>query len=413
MNTYERMTAVQISEQLHICIVKALDAALTARAGADWFDNFKAYDNEQDIHILDKSHTSVNRMDFQACLKFLRYRDQYSKMVFEYFGYDFYEDTDDSRKALLLLNQRLDNLIHNVRNYLFAHASATLVKEGKDYSTRYSVYGADEAVVDMLKLASFFSEMTDEDGVSYYTKMLKMTEPSKSFAITDTIAKEKLKTDVGGFVIACNSLNIPIVTAFGGKINFLTSNYQGDVARIKIQLEESYKSRTKKIPVIILTAVLAVLVCITVILAVTLKNKNDIVTDENTNGFQNGQEYTAYTEPLSENKGNALNSSSEYEPVVFEITGYQWKDNRLVVNLEIENTLTYAVDKIMVYLRIEDNTGAIIAGQIFILEDFTLQAGECKPYTCEFDEDKIEIRNVELTNNITWIKDIDHEKADN
>ena len=45
MNTYERMTAVQISEQLHICIVKALDAALTARAGADWFDNFKAYDN--------------------------------------------------------------------------------------------------------------------------------------------------------------------------------------------------------------------------------------------------------------------------------------------------------------------------------------------------------------------------------
>ena len=111
MNTYERKTVVQISEQLHICMVKAIDTAMSKLAGEDWFASFKAYDSNQDIPILDKSQTSVNRMDLQACLKFFRYREDYAKIVFEYFGHNFYEDSDDAKKAQLLLNQRLDNLI--------------------------------------------------------------------------------------------------------------------------------------------------------------------------------------------------------------------------------------------------------------------------------------------------------------
>lgn len=245
MSNNTRNSASALADKLHICLVKAINIALTERAGEDWFEKFRDYDSNQDIPILDKSQISVKRMDLQACLKFFRYRGDYSKIVFEYFGHNFYVDTDDARKAQLLLNQRLDNLIHNARNYLFAHAGASMVEAGKDDSIRYSVYGASEAVNDMLKLASFFSAVTDDEGKSYYIQMQKMSEPSKSYSISETISSEGMDISVGAFAEVCNKLGIKVATSKDGAMSFESGNYGGDIAKIKLYISENFKNESR------------------------------------------------------------------------------------------------------------------------------------------------------------------------
>ena len=69
---------------LHVCLAKAIDMAMTEKSGQGWFEAFKDYDSKQKDHVLEDAHTSVNKMDLQACLKFLRFRDDYSNIVFEY-----------------------------------------------------------------------------------------------------------------------------------------------------------------------------------------------------------------------------------------------------------------------------------------------------------------------------------------
>ena len=241
----DRRVAVMLAEQLHICLVKSINGALTERVGENWFDAFREYDSNQAIPVLDKNHTSVNRMDLQACLKFLRYRSEYAKIVFEHYGHNFYLETDDSRKAQLLLNQRLDNLIHNVRNYLYAHASATLVEEGVDDSIRATVYGVKEAIDDMLKLASFFAAVPADDGESYYQKMKNMASPSGSFSIAEAIARENINVSVGVFAEVCNKIGIRVSTAKDGIISFESGNYQGDIARIKLFISQNIGNERK------------------------------------------------------------------------------------------------------------------------------------------------------------------------
>ncbi len=241
----DRNVAVKLTEELHICLVKSINAALTERVGEDWFDSFREYDSNQTIPVLDKNHTSVNRLDLQACLKFLRYRSDYAKIVFEYYGYNFYLETDDSRKAQLLLNQRLDNLIHNVRNYMFAHASAQMVEEGVDNSIRSTVYGVKEAVDDMLKLAGFFSDVKADDGESYYEKMKAMASPSGSYPIKAAISKENMDLSVGTFAEICNRIGIRVSTSKDGSMNFESGNYEGDIARIKLFVSQNMGSERK------------------------------------------------------------------------------------------------------------------------------------------------------------------------
>lgn len=385
MNTYERKTVVQISEQLHICLVKAIDTALSERFGEGWFSGFCEFDYAQDIPILDKSHTSVSRMDFQACLKFLRYREEYAKIVFEYYGYNFYFDTDDAKKAQRLLNQRLENLIHNVRNYLFAHASATMVEAGRDDSMRYSVYGADEAVSDMLKLASFFSEVTDDEGNSYYLKMQDLSRPSVRYSALDAIKSEKLKIDIGTFVVACNQLDIPIATEPGGDIKFYTSNYEGDIARIKLKLySEDKKGHNKKRMIVGALSVLAALLVMVVVIAVAFGGP-----------FRSGEEipsaddektlYSTSVESQKVNQGNIYGANSQYDPVILTVDGYRWLDDGLEIYAKLKNAgaSEYHVDSIYLGIKKRD-TYETIASRIFYPDNFSLDTGEIKQYIFKF-----------------------------
>ena len=238
MSDYSRTTVVTIVEKLHVCLAKAIDTALTNRVGAQWFEEFKESEASEEKPIVTGKNATASSMDLQACLKLLRMREPKAKIVFEYFGHNFFEENEDAKTAKLILNQRLNNLIHNIRNDIYAHAGADMVETGEGGSLRHSVYGMKEAVDDMLKIAYFFKTITDSKGVSYYDMMVKASSVAKKYPVLETINKEKLAIPVGTFVEICNVISLKVETDEAGKMNFLSGNYDGDVAKIKLYISQ-------------------------------------------------------------------------------------------------------------------------------------------------------------------------------
>lgn len=234
-------TVADISRQLHVCLAKAINTAMIQSAGEGWFEEFRKNDRTQAKPVLESEHTSVNRMDLQACLKFLRFRKTQANAVFAHFGYDFSAKTEDTEKAERMLNQLLDNIIHNVRNHLVAHVNADMVEGGGDDSLRYSVYGPKEAANDMLRLAEFFRIITDDQGVSIYAKMQQLAQPTDAYSVAETLKKENIKLSVGAFVELCNKNNMEVVTGKNGEMYFHSSNYEGDIAKLKLYISKNFK----------------------------------------------------------------------------------------------------------------------------------------------------------------------------
>lgn len=274
----------QICNLLHICLIKAINTAMTDRAGENWFYAFKEYDKNQSKPVLDREQTSVNRMDLQSCLKFLRFREDYSKIVFEYYGYNFFDKTDDAKKAQLLLNQLLDNLIHNVRNQMYAHASATMIESGKDDSLRSSVYGPQAGINDMLRLCEFFKAVKDNENVSYYDRMSELSRPVSGYSIATAIKVEELPVSVGAFAEVCNNIGIAVRTADRGEMIFESDNYEGDIARIKLEINRSQPKKKSKLPLIIFIAVLVLLLAGAVYALASLLIKDNDSIPETTTG---------------------------------------------------------------------------------------------------------------------------------
>lgn len=241
MSELSLQAVADISRQLHVCLAKAINTAMIQSAGEDWFEEFRKNDRNQTKPVLESEHTSVNRMDLQACLKFLRFRKIQSNAVFAHYGYDFSAKTEDTEKAERMLNQLLDNIIHNVRNHLVAHVNADMVASGGDDSLRYSVYGPKEAANDMLRLAEFFRSITDEDGVSIYAKMQQLAQPTEAYSVAETLKKENIKLSVGAFVELCNKNNMEVVTGKNGEMYFHSSNYEGDIAKLKLYISNNFK----------------------------------------------------------------------------------------------------------------------------------------------------------------------------
>lgn len=242
MNNISLKTVSEMTNLLHVCLAKAIDMAMTEKSGQGWFEAFKDYDSKQKDHVLEDAHTSVNKMDLQACLKFLRFRDDYSNIVFEYFGYNFFDQSDDAKTAKLLMTRLLDSLIHNVRNRLLAHASTNMVEGGRDDDMRFSIYGPKEAANDCIRLAQVFARVTDENGVSYYSKMVKLAETKQSYSVSETIRREALPLTAGSFVDICNTNKISVVTGENGEMFFLSSNYDGDIAKVKLYISQNFKN---------------------------------------------------------------------------------------------------------------------------------------------------------------------------
>lgn len=414
MRTYTRAVVMQMSEYLHLCMVKAIDTALTDRIGRDWFVQFQTFDMSQPIPVLEKEYTGVNSMDLQSCFKFFRYRDDYAKIVFEYFGHNFFSDTADATKAMNQLNSLLDNLIRNVRNYLYAHASANLVEKGSDTSLRYSVYGANEAVNDMLKFAGFFDKVADNYGKTYYQKMHDLSEKMDSYyySVEDTVKKEKLRVSSGEFVTACSQLNIPISTTKTGELLFSSANYAGDLAQITLCLNKIKSRKSRKALIIIILILLVVLGALALVFALSDKNSNN-GQDTNSTAVTSEQEVTDApsdaTEEATESQTIGDNVFYSPENFIFEndVVSIRpryvyWEDGNLIAECFVLNGYDHKVYNIDVKSLVFENESGEIANASFgMLENVSIDPDSYIVWTFCFDSSVVTNPDADLSSLIT------------
>lgn len=285
---------------LLLCLRDAINTSLTATRGEDWFQVFAQEElPKKKSHRLvsDPNHKKLDDLDLQAYLKLLRYREQYSSEILSYFRID----TSDKSHSYIF-DKTLDNLIHIVRNSMYAHASATII-EGKENDSEFnSVYGYDEAMNDIILLAKFFAGLKSSDGELYVDKLeaLKKSLYKSTYDVEETIFKEKLNLDTAGFITYCTELGVDIITK-NNKICFVTSEYVSVIAQIKNKITTK---KSKHIPVVVAAIIIAVLVISGIALAIALSNG-----DHPTNTR------TIYTVPVTTTKTETNISTTKNEVV--------------------------------------------------------------------------------------------------
>ncbi len=176
-----RQIAHEAKDLLTVCLAKSIDHALTAQLGREWFLAFVHADAKEKVHnrITKPNQQSVQELDLQALLKFLRYRSTMTEQVLSYYGFFHNMDSFSMDGQRQQLNDLLERLINDFRNRIEAHSRAIDVEKELSGQTFDRIYGYEEAYQDMRKLAGIFATTTDNSGVSYHSRILALTKTSK------------------------------------------------------------------------------------------------------------------------------------------------------------------------------------------------------------------------------------------
>lgn len=176
-----RQIAHDAKDILTVCLAKAIDGAMTARCGSQWFAAFC----ENDVHekvsnrITKTGQLSVRDLDLQALLKFLRHRSAMTEQVLAHYGFFDGLDSFAKEQQLRQLSGLLDRLMNDFRNRIEAHSRAADIEKELSGEGWNRIYGYEEAVQDMYKLASIFSTVTDGNGVAYCKRIADLTKKKK------------------------------------------------------------------------------------------------------------------------------------------------------------------------------------------------------------------------------------------
>lgn len=168
-----RQIASEAKDILTICLAKAIDQALIAEVGTDWFQKFveedKGYPENQQITKYKKK--SPKDLDMQALLKILRYRPAEADKVYAYYGVfaDMDKSAADTKKRQL--TNLLNRLIGDFRNQIEAHTRSEDAEKRLAGEAIDSLYGYEQAYHDMCVLIRLFKKVTDKNGVSYADQM--------------------------------------------------------------------------------------------------------------------------------------------------------------------------------------------------------------------------------------------------
>ena len=173
-----RQIAMDAKDFLTVCLARAIDSAMIAHQGENWFADFAEDDLHQKVNnrITKTGQKSVRNLDLQALLKFLRYRSELSTVVLTYHG--FYSGLDEfsAQGQTVQLNNLLDRLISDFRNRIAAHSCATDIEKELSGDEVERIYGYEEAYQDMLKLARIFSDVKDPDGVTFHKRIADLSK---------------------------------------------------------------------------------------------------------------------------------------------------------------------------------------------------------------------------------------------
>lgn len=168
-----RRIAHDAKDILTVCLAKAIDRAMISLRGNDWFAEFALSDAREKVsnRITKTGQTSVNDLDLQGLLKILRHRPMLTKQVLDYYGFYTGMDSFAADAQTRQLHGLLDRLINDFRNRIQAHSRAADIEmelSGQDVNR---IYGYEEAVQDMYKLAKVFDNLKDSSGIAYCDKI--------------------------------------------------------------------------------------------------------------------------------------------------------------------------------------------------------------------------------------------------
>ena len=176
----DKATALQLKDLLTACLADAIDQAMLALAGPQWFEAFAEYDASEECEtpILRAHQHSIHDCDMQALFKFLRYREPYAEAILEYYG--FFDPNDQYGNSIKKghFQHLLNRLITDFRNRMEAHTrAADLLTTGN----RKMLYDYSDAVSDILKLAEIFRDvkMHGLKGMSYYKYMVRIAKKQR------------------------------------------------------------------------------------------------------------------------------------------------------------------------------------------------------------------------------------------
>lgn len=176
-----RQIAHDAKDILTVCLAKAVDRALIAQLGQGWFAEFVQADAREKIsnRITKNGQTSVQDLDLQALLKFLRFRSTFANQVLTYYGVFDGMDSFAADAQIQQFNALLDRLINDFRNRIEAHSRAADIEKELSGQGLNRIYGYEEAVQDMYKLARIFEDVKDSSGVAYYRRIAALTDRKK------------------------------------------------------------------------------------------------------------------------------------------------------------------------------------------------------------------------------------------
>lgn len=209
--------AHETKDLLTVCLAKAIDTALTAQMGQGWFTTFAEADAKEkmNLRITKPGQQAVQDMDLQALLKFLRFRTAHTDVVLSYHG--FFNGLDaiaiDAQKHQL--TQLLDRLMVDFRNRIEAHSRAADIEQEISGNGLNRIYGYEEAVQDMLRLARLFPTVRDTKGVPYCRRIEALAKPKKKLRWLPIVA-----------TLAAAAV------AIGGMAWWLNSNNNGDTSNV-------------------------------------------------------------------------------------------------------------------------------------------------------------------------------------
>ena len=211
MHNWRQITN-EAKDILTVCLARAIDKALVARIGDDWFANFAEEEapKKESVRIPQPGHTSTKDLDMQALLKILYFREKLADEVYAYYGIfaDMDEFTAQSQKRQL--SQLLNRLIKDFRNTIEAHARSGDVEKRLAGETVDSIYGDEQAFDDMCVLIKLFDKVTDDRGVSFATRLITLPQRKKRRKILLAVGATILALAVGcgAWLLSGNSDNI-------------------------------------------------------------------------------------------------------------------------------------------------------------------------------------------------------------
>ena len=166
----EKEKAARIADLLTLCLLTAIDTALTKERGQDWFNKFKNNEALKQRPITSEKHNKAEDLDFQALLKIIHFRKDERIIVLQHYWGKKKDEEVENNKYFEYTRIRL---INDYRNNIAAHVSASQISDNLTGKQESLTYDYSDAIKDMLRVAKVFEKVVNEKGISYYKLMKK------------------------------------------------------------------------------------------------------------------------------------------------------------------------------------------------------------------------------------------------